>query len=170
MFFESFIWNLIVWVVYWAGRYADLWSSRDQIYYGLTEGTRFWRDKDGLIDAKRNVIGSAVWFAIGVALYFFVTGGGWIFIAPLGAYSFVQCLLNVRVKAKNRQRQIRVLSALRDGLGPNLGLLATQNGKSFYELFQWVSTTEADPVEAASIVFNKLVALSQKPETEWFPA
>lgn len=173
IFLESalFFWlNVLIFPV---GRYADIKSSTGGHFYGLTEGIKFSRDKDGRINVKKNVLGSGVFLAIGIACAMFLAPfAGLMIIAPLGFYSFFQTYLNYTSRRRGRENQIKTLRSLHRGDEVYLGFLTTRNGKSYYKLFPWIYVTglDVDSGAAQLEVQRLIVAHSHRPESEWFPA
>lgn len=135
------------------GRYADIKSSKDFLYYGLTEGFAFSRDADGMFDLKKNLIGSAVFLAATTIAAFFVPLPAALANTIFGVVSFVIAKFhNEKKKANARERQIKILEEFREGGQPYLGPLVTRNGKSFYGLFRWIFVTNLDLNDAQAVM------------------
>lgn len=158
------------------GRYRDIQSSKDFIYYGLEEGFAFSRDADGNFNYKKNLIGSGAFLAITTIAAFWAPYPAALANTILGVISFAIAVFhNEKKKRNNRERQIDILTQFRNGDSPSFGGVTTRNGKTFYGLFRWifvenVDVTDSDQVVAAQReLYGRLRTLAQQDPSTWFP-
>jgi len=166
-----------------AGSLVDMRSSKDFIYYGVTEANKLWRDKWGFFDLKKNLVWTCVMAAGTVALKLIPAVGNRAFVIGLliGGVRLIQASLNFAGLRRDREEQLQFLRELKriveEGDDPYAvnnhfaprNFYNQKHGRSYYELFPWIHTSTADVNDAVQEIRGRLIALVQNPEEEWFP-
>lgn len=169
--------------LYVAGRAADIYSSKDFLYYGAIEGNALWRNKWKLFDVRKNLI----WSAVGGAACYFVSfipdagnRAGLLFLL-IAAASIYIAVRNYRGNREFREKQIEFLRNLRYHLNrpettpAEIASLFTplkfvqMNGRSFYRAFAWLWSDAPDLATAVTELQRRIGALALADERRWFP-
>lgn len=170
---------IIALILFIASRYADIWSSRRGIYYGLHETNKLFRDKYNVFSLWKYVVINA---GLGAAITILALNVqyGWATFLPFAAFSFFIAWQNTHKANINREIQIRDLQTLARYMANaadratilsffNDKTLVPVNGRTYYQYFNWIY--EDGPAEqVADKLVDRLCELSTRPETEWFPA
>jgi hypothetical protein len=98
-----------------AGRYADYLTSRQFPYCGGTEGNSLMRDPHGRFAEKRNLVASVIVGVASVLLYGYLEHmSGIVVNLIIGGGSLVVAYLNNRANKKDREKQLAIVSQIRD--------------------------------------------------------
>ena len=169
----SLIIFLAVAAFYVFARYRDISTSvKTSWYYGLDESNPLWRDKDGEFSSTKNIIASAAVLAGSAIVGGFLSD--WWQGTPLmiiwGVASMIVASGNDHKAKVNRQKQIDFLNYIKDGGDKNWPNPIIRNGKFFFPLFHWLWVPSTGDIAAdISAASTRVFALSQKPQSEWFP-
>jgi hypothetical protein len=150
MWYESPIFFAVFAALFVTGKLYDSYSSLHFDWYGLQEGNKLMRDKDGLFNFKKNnfVAGAIVALSCVIGLVSHSWGAGAALLVVGGPSFFVLGFFNFQSKKKNRKKQIEILKQLRNDptVIPDIGqsslgghMMITTNGRSYFEPFQFLS-------------------------------
>src|SRR4051812_41453897 len=98
-----------VWVAWFVfGKGYDSFKSLNFDWYGLQEGNKLWRTKDGLFDVKKNTIAASIFLTISclIGILSHSWGAGAALLIAGGPGLTIQGYLNARKRKKNRAKQI----------------------------------------------------------------
>jgi len=173
-------------VVFLIGNYWDAYRTSSKFqWYGLHETNPLWKDQYGFFDAKKNLLWMIVPVAaiLVIAFFFDYWMGAGIFLGVIGIVRFLVGFSNERKMKKERLRQTDVLTRLRqqadsgntDPLSAEIQNifrpipLRSGGGRAWYSLFGWLWVEAPDQAAGMHPLRQKVIAHSQKPQTEWFP-
>jgi hypothetical protein len=168
---------------------GDTVSSISFINYGLTEKNKLTRDKYGYFDTKKNLILSGIFLGVVGAAGFcavfikepfvtaFAAGMSFVIVLIRGYFGYWK---NEISKKETRQKQINTLRELKTLVGQSAGEeqiqgffqrlnLTMKAGRTFYPLFGFVYSDDMVQAVAIDEVQKRLMELSVKDESQWFP-
>ena len=170
------------------GRYRDIMSSRNFLYYGGKEANPINKDEFGLFKSKFNIIGSIA-LIVGLLLSGFIFSN-WIMGAIGGLLIFAIPSLVIGINNDKENKYSReniqkpILRHIRDtgnvptietgnvGAGGSMALQEFPIGnptRRFYRPFAWIYSNKTTKEEAKIDINSRLIELANKPEAEWFP-
>lgn len=170
----------------------DWQSSKNFIYYGLTEFNRWTTDKFGFFNVRKNLIISfamlalvAVAGCLGYAaekesektFAFLVAGVFSLLPTGLRGWAYFD---NKAAAKRGRDKQIKLLRELRacaesGGTEDDIAMLFNphkinrRGGRTYYFLFGWMYSENPDYYAALAEIQSRLAALSLTDEARWFP-
>jgi hypothetical protein len=175
MWYESPLFFVFWATWFWVGHLLDANSSQHFEWYGLEEGNKLIRTKDGTFDATKDTILTVVYFAvsclIGVVAHSW--GAGCALLIVGGPFLTYQSFVNKSAKKQKRAQQIAILTAFRndpDAPEPNLGMMITMNGRSYFELFHFLSLPlPAGSQDTINAVWAEIKRYAHEvPPEQWF--
>lgn len=170
----------------------DLYQSRLQPFYGLTEKIPLFRDRYKYLDVRKNALWS--YGAITLTVVIFAAfdnsslrSGMTVFNAGFAAVSLIQVLLNRQLMRKNRIKQLefmRRIKAMVSAGASDSELLALKPpsvlwnrfDRTRYELFGWLyfvhptdKPSNWEIEDARKVLRKRLISVIAKTaESEWF--
>jgi hypothetical protein len=153
---------------------ADIYYSRTDIYYGLTEANHLWADRYGYFAPTRAIISTIVIF-VGLSLLKFIPAIGnqaAIVFAIIAVGTAIILQRKFKNRSAARKRQAEVLYAVRNHSDHDIIQIAFRiaDDRLLLVWFPWIYT-EAGNIEAATQELSaRLIELAKRPSDEWFPA
>jgi hypothetical protein len=164
MWYESPEYFLVVLALYVVACALDVWSSKKTSwYYGIYEGNKFARDKDGEFDEHKNLEFKAGLLGISVAIGILSHswGAGCALLIASAVYLPIAAYLNFAKAKKGRKQQQAVIDVMRTGGQVSMTFVA-QNGKYFAQLFHWLWVpVTSDPAADEQAAIDKVQAFAQ---------
>lgn len=154
-----------------AGTGLDFYSSLGFQYWGMREGTKFLRDKNGFFSEKRYLLLAAAGCVIPFVIYFLDRDYGWaigfVFIV-IGAVRGFVGYRNLEKRKRARERQTAVLRKAQTDAPLDLTVYRYKGKRYFANLFGAFYSDEQNYETAYSQIEAKVRALAAEPETNWF--
>lgn len=166
--------------LFFLGTYLDFSSSIMQPFYGVGEGNKFLDDANGQFNLKKALIVYALWFAVGVAAWFYHPFATTIWLL-MPAVKGIVLGLNNRKQFRYKRNELQtpflenVQKDLVNGVDTSHWFLklntTLRNGRLWFDLFRWVSVPSTEQnIEANKYVLRLHVeALAKQPKSQWFP-
>lgn len=166
----------------------DWQSSKNFIFYGLTEGNKLTTDRYGYFDVKKNLIISAASVSvIAVAGIYGLVAEERIVVLLSGVFCLIPCFIrgkafigNIGALKRGRIKQIKLLRELRsvverDGTKEEIAavfngqLVNQRGGRTYYRLFGWVYSETTNYGAAVTEIQKVLCEIVVADEKLWFP-
>lgn len=155
------------------GCYLDYATSEDGIYYAVREKNPIWKDKFGYFNKPKALILTPI-ILVGLFCLWFIPPIGnqlAILFGIVGTITMIVWTSNTKNRKNTRVKQIEKLRIIRnapEGSYISPGTMNTRAGMSWYVFWPWIREP-AGPMAAQKLT-ERIVDLSRKPESEWFPS
>lgn len=163
-----------------AAVYGEYWTSARGYKFGTTEQLKIQRDKYGIFSSQRYWIFHGILIAVGFVFYFLIGGQAGFWFVMVFGLSLFKAIANYIMQEGSRKKQILFLTALstvtdsEEDKARMGGVLSTLpafhkfSGRTWNEDYQWLFSDNPDDWQAQHEIFEKLIALSRRPASEWF--